>query len=103
MKLYSVDEVAKILGISGMSIYRYIDEGRLRAVKLRGEEVGRVKVPHDALVEYIRENTTIDFIFKMKRKRDEIKRLLGECENRDCDCAVKARLKVIFEALGQDI
>lgn len=31
---YSLQEVAKILGVSVRSLYRYIDSGRLRAVKV---------------------------------------------------------------------
>ncbi|KAA0257200.1 helix-turn-helix domain-containing protein [Deferribacter autotrophicus] len=99
MKFYSVEEVAELFGISRMSVYRYIDEGKLRAVKLRGEKMGRVKVSYDALVEYIRENTTTEMIFKMKRKSEEIKRLLGECEKKQCNCAVKDRLRIIYDAL----
>jgi len=99
MKFYSVEEVAEILGVSRMSVYRYIDEGKLKAIKLRGEEAGRIKVAHDALVEYIRENTTTEMIFKMKRKREEVKRILKKCLSNGCNCAIKESLQIICDVI----
>ena len=45
---YSLQEVAEILGISVRSLYRYIDSGRLRAIK-----VGYWRVNKDDLDKFI--------------------------------------------------
>lgn len=49
---YSLQEVAKILGISVRSLYRYIDSRRLRAVK-----VGYWRIGRQDLAEFLRKNS----------------------------------------------
>lgn len=49
-KYYTVKEIADLFHVSRQAIYDWIDEGKLRAVRL-GE---RVRVPESALKEFVR-------------------------------------------------
>ena len=51
-KIYSTDEVAKLLGVSRMTVIRYVRSGKLKAFK-----VGRlIRITSDMLDEYIANN-----------------------------------------------
>jgi excisionase family DNA binding protein len=102
MRYFSAEEVAKLLGISKMSIYRYIDEGKLRAIKTRGEFSGRVRIPADAVAEYLEANTTIDQIYKMKKKKNEIIRIIRECRECEDISTLKERIEIVFSIVTSD-
>jgi excisionase family DNA binding protein len=52
---YSLQEVAKILGVSVRSLYRYIDSGRLRAVK-----VGYWRISKKDLEYFLKRNASVN-------------------------------------------
>ena len=49
--VYSVADVAARVGLSKQTIYREIEDGRLKAARIRG----RVVIPADAVAEWLRE------------------------------------------------
>ncbi len=52
MKLYTVKEAAKIVGVSTNTLYKYLDEDRIHAA--RGSAVqGRFRIPESALEEFL--------------------------------------------------
>lgn len=55
-KVYTTDEVAKILGVTRMTIHRYIKSGKLKCFKL-GNRL--IRITQDMLDEYIRDNVKV--------------------------------------------
>ena len=52
MRLYTVKEAAKIVGVSTNTLYKYLDEGRLHAA--RGSAIqGRFRIPESTLEEFL--------------------------------------------------
>ncbi len=52
MKLYTVKEAAKIVGVSTNTLYKYLDEDRIHAA--RGSALqGRFRIPESALEEFL--------------------------------------------------
>lgn len=52
MKLYTVKEAAKIVGVSTNTLYKYLDEDRIHAA--RGSAIqGRFRIPESALEEFL--------------------------------------------------
>ena len=52
MKLYTVKEAAKIVGVSTNTLYKYLDEDRIHAA--RGSALqGRFRIPQSALEEFL--------------------------------------------------
>lgn len=52
MKLYTVKEAAKVVGVSTNTLYKYLDEDRIHAA--RGSAVqGRFRIPESALEEFL--------------------------------------------------
>lgn len=52
MKLYTVKEAAKTIGVSTNTLYKYLDDGRIHAA--RGTALqGRFRIPESALEEFL--------------------------------------------------
>lgn len=52
MKLYTVKEAAKVVGVSTNTLYKYLDEDRIHAA--RGSAIqGRFRIPESALEEFL--------------------------------------------------
>lgn len=52
VKLYTVKEAAKIVGVSTNTLYKYLDEGRIKAA--RGSSIqGRFRIPATAIEEFL--------------------------------------------------
>jgi len=52
MKLYTVKEAAKLVGVSTNTLYKYLDEDRIHAA--RGSAIqGRFRIPQSALEEFL--------------------------------------------------
>ena len=49
---YTVKQVAAALGVSGSTVYRDIEAGRLEAFRI-GAGKGTLRIPHDALQRYM--------------------------------------------------
>lgn len=58
MKLYKVSEIAELFRVSERTVYNWIDWGYMRAIKI-GEGRGTIRVPEDAVNEFIENNQTI--------------------------------------------
>lgn len=52
MKLYSVKEAAKIVGVSTNTLYKYLDDGRIHAARGTAQQ-GRFRIPESALEEFL--------------------------------------------------
>ena len=52
LRPYTVKQVAAALGVSGSTVYRDIEAGRLEAYRI-GVGKGTLRVPHDALQRYL--------------------------------------------------
>ncbi len=51
-KLYTVKEAAKVVGVSTNTLYKYLDDGRIKAA--RGSAIqGRFRIPESALEEFL--------------------------------------------------
>jgi excisionase family DNA binding protein len=66
MKLYTVDEVAKLLRLSKRTVYSYIEYGYLRAIQV-GEKKA-LRIPEDALNEFLKLNQTVFEIVPLSRR-----------------------------------
>jgi excisionase family DNA binding protein len=66
MKLYTVDEVARILRLSKRTVYSYIEYGYLRAVQV-GERKA-LRIPEDALQEFLKLNQTVFEIVPLPKR-----------------------------------
>lgn len=52
MKLYTVKEAANVVGVSTNTLYKYLDEGKIKAA--RGSAIqGRFRIPETALEEFL--------------------------------------------------
>lgn len=52
MKLYTVKEAASVVGVSTNTLYKYLDEGKIKAA--RGSAIqGRFRIPESALEEFL--------------------------------------------------
>lgn len=49
---YTVKQVAAVLGVSGSTVYRDIEAGRLEAYRI-GAGKGTLRIPHDGLQRYL--------------------------------------------------
>ncbi|MDI6865787.1 helix-turn-helix domain-containing protein [Thermodesulfovibrio yellowstonii] len=58
MKLYKVSEVAELFRVSERTVYNWIDWGYMRAIKV-GEGRGTIRVPEEAINEFIESNQTV--------------------------------------------
>lgn len=58
MKLYKVSEIAEIFQVAERTVYNWIEWGYLRAIKV-GEGRGTIRVPEDAVDEFITNNQTV--------------------------------------------
>lgn len=59
-KLYTIEEVAEILRVSGRSVTRYIESGKLKASK-----IGMWRIKQSALNAFLEETSN----FKRKRRK----------------------------------
>jgi excisionase family DNA binding protein len=59
LKLLKVSEVAEIFQVAERTVYNWIDWGYLRAIKV-GEGRGTIRIPEDALEEFIFNNYTVE-------------------------------------------
>ncbi len=66
-KFYKVAEVADLLEVSHRTVYNWIDWGYLKGIKV-GEGKGTIRIPEDALIEFIQKNLTIPEPILPKRK-----------------------------------
>ena len=58
--LYTVKEVAGILRVNRKTIYNWIDQGRIRAVKFTENQKNRyVRIPESAINKFIVQNETV--------------------------------------------
>jgi len=62
-KFLTLKEVAGLLRVSERSVFRYIHSGRLKASK-----VGYWRISDKALKEFIKENSNLKFLKKVKTK-----------------------------------
>src|SRR3990167_304165 len=53
-KTYTVKQVAKILGFSTNTVYKYLDEGKIKATRLGSE--GRFRIPEEELIRLVGKN-----------------------------------------------
>ena len=60
-KVYNTDEVAKILGVTRMTVTRYIKSGKLKCFKL-GNRL--VRITQEMLDEYIANNVRVHRLFQ---------------------------------------
>lgn len=52
IKLYTVKEAAKLIGVSTNTLYKYLDDGKIKAA--RGSSLqGRFRIPEEALEEFL--------------------------------------------------
>jgi excisionase family DNA binding protein len=58
-ELLTVAEVAKVLRCGVRTVQRYVDQGKLSAVKLSAHPSGRVLIRVDSLNKLINEGTTV--------------------------------------------
>jgi excisionase family DNA binding protein len=72
MKLYTIDEVAQILRLSKRTVYSYIQFGYLRAIQV-GEKKA-LRIPDDALREFLEKNQTVQEILPRPRYKLIIRR-----------------------------
>jgi excisionase family DNA binding protein len=72
MKLYTIDEVAQLLRLSKRTIYSYIQFGYLRAIQV-GEKKA-LRIPDDALREFLEKNQTVQEILPRPRYKLIIRR-----------------------------
>jgi excisionase family DNA binding protein len=72
MKLYTVDEVAQFLKLSKRTVYSYIQFGYLRAIQV-GEKKA-LRIPDDALREFLEKNQTVTEILPRPRYKLIIRR-----------------------------
>ena len=57
-KLYTTQEVAKILRVSERSVFRYIDDNKLKATK-----IGYWRISESDLIKFLRENANVPHQF----------------------------------------
>lgn len=67
MKLYRVCEVAQIFRVAERTIYNWIEWGYLRAIKV-GDGKGTIRIPEDAIKEFIDNNQTLYESIPPKRR-----------------------------------
>jgi hypothetical protein len=60
-KFYSVKQTAQILGYSTNSIYKFLDEGRLKSSRGNATQ-GRFKIPHSSLEAFLKSKLPEDAI-----------------------------------------
>jgi len=72
MKLYTVDEVAQLLKLSKRTIYSYIQFGYLRAIQAKEKKA--LRIPEDALQEFLEKNQTVTEILPRPRYKLIIRR-----------------------------
>ncbi|MFC1654044.1 helix-turn-helix domain-containing protein [Patescibacteria group bacterium] len=69
-QIYTVKETAKILGFSTNTVYKYLNEGRLRSA--RGDlEQGRFRIPHQAIEEFLGTELPIDIVDHVREPEPE--------------------------------
>lgn len=51
-RFYTVQETAKILGFSTNSVYKFLDQGRLKSTRGNSKQ-GRFRVPHTSIEEFL--------------------------------------------------
>lgn len=64
-RAYSVAEVAKLMGVQRGYVYKLIQSGQLRHIKL-----GSIKVPHEFLVEFYRRSEGLDLANPFNAKEE---------------------------------
>lgn len=74
----SVKEVAKILGVSNNIVYREVEEGAIKSIKIRGS----YKIFEDELDGYIKSHIFIGFNNPNKQADIRAKRKYGRSANR---------------------
>jgi excisionase family DNA binding protein len=69
-QIYTVKETAKILGFSTNTVYKYLNEGRIRAA--RGDvEQGRFRIPHQSIEEFLHTRLPIDVLEHIEANEPE--------------------------------
>lgn len=64
-QIYTVKEASRILGFSTNTVYKYLNEGRLKAA--RGDiEQGRFRIPHQAIEEFLGTEIPQDIISHLR-------------------------------------
>lgn len=58
LKLYKVYDVAALFQVSERTVYNWIEWGYLKAIKI-GEGRGTIRIPEEAIREFIQNNQTI--------------------------------------------
>ena len=63
LKFYTPAEVRRIFGVSRTTVYRWIEEGLLRAVEIPNPDKGNppfvYRIPEEALIEFVENNITV--------------------------------------------
>lgn len=74
-RFYTVKEAAEILGFSTNTVYKYLDEGKLKSKRL-GQ--GRFKIPYEELEPYLSVPERIEKVVGEKVRRDKISEAIKE-------------------------
>lgn len=53
LKLYSINEVAEILGVSRVTVTKYIQDNKLKAIKMGSKKQSRVRIKETDLKAFI--------------------------------------------------
>lgn len=72
-QIYTVKETSKILGFSTNTVYKYLNDGSLRASR-GDEDGGRFRIPHEAVEEFLNTELPIDVLDHIEEK-EEIEQL----------------------------
>jgi excisionase family DNA binding protein len=80
-QIYTVKEAAKILGFSTNTVYKYLNEGALRASR-GDEDGGRFRIPHEAVEEFLNTELPIDVLDHIEEK-EEVEQLKDQMYSPD--------------------
>lgn len=77
-RFYTVKEAAEILGFSTNTIYKYLDEG-----KLKGKRIGkgRFKIPYEQLEPFLSVPEKVEHVIEQKTQGDKISEAIKEMED----------------------
>lgn len=98
--LYTVKEAATLLGVSERTIYRWIEEEKIKAVKLGFASVqSRMMIPQSAITQFLQENTTTTTIEKLTGKKDFLKEFIKKLDTAKDIKQIKERLQLILQTI----
>lgn len=93
MKLYSINEVADILGVSRVTVTKYIQENKLKAIKMGSEKQSRVRIKETDLKAFVDMN-------KQDNNQAEYKVYANESDPKEADHKETYTLQEIRELKG---